>query len=210
MIRTNVVDLTTIDAVAYRHKLPSGGSGITILRYDQQQPGIASISTKTGEPILSTNTNPKNFPLEAFEEAMELTRGMNYKKQGSIKLKKKEIVEEEVVEEEVIVNEDEYQAIVAYYTDKNGNFSYDLMNKDMIQFAHSSKKVKEMIEEAKPVGRIREYIITSKFITITGNHDLTKKEALALADKLDELYPKSAFKELTEDLRRSLSKNKKK
>ena len=30
MIRTSVVELTTIPAVAYRQKLPAGGSGVTI------------------------------------------------------------------------------------------------------------------------------------------------------------------------------------
>ena len=40
MIRTNVVNLTVIPAIAYRQKLPSGGSGVTILRYAVEQPGI--------------------------------------------------------------------------------------------------------------------------------------------------------------------------
>lgn len=34
MIRSDIVSLTQIDAVAFRQKLPACGSGITILRYD--------------------------------------------------------------------------------------------------------------------------------------------------------------------------------
>ena len=41
MVRTDIVELTVIDAVAFRQKLTAGGSGITILRYDAEQPGIA-------------------------------------------------------------------------------------------------------------------------------------------------------------------------
>lgn len=51
MIRTNVVSLSAIKAVAYRQKLMTGGSGIVIIRGDASQPGIASISKTFGEAI---------------------------------------------------------------------------------------------------------------------------------------------------------------
>lgn len=53
MIRTNVVLLSVIKAVAYRQKLMTGGSGIVIIRGDASQPGIASISKTSGEAIQS-------------------------------------------------------------------------------------------------------------------------------------------------------------
>ena len=56
MIRTETVPLTTIPAAAYRQKLMSGGAGIVIMRSDSAQPGIASISRKTGKPIPTANT----------------------------------------------------------------------------------------------------------------------------------------------------------
>lgn len=34
MIRTNVVKLSVIKGIAYRQKLPAGGSGIVIIRED--------------------------------------------------------------------------------------------------------------------------------------------------------------------------------
>ena len=58
MIRTDTVTLTVIPAVAFRQKLPAGGSGVTILRYDAKQPGIASISKTSGEPIPAANIPP--------------------------------------------------------------------------------------------------------------------------------------------------------
>ena len=57
MVRTETVNLTVIEAVAFRQKLNAGGSGITILRYDIDQPGIASISKTSGEAIPTDNTS---------------------------------------------------------------------------------------------------------------------------------------------------------
>ena len=71
MIRTNTVKLSVIKAMAFRQKLASGGSGITIIRPDYSQPGIASISTKTGEVIPTKNCNRKMFPDKAFAEAIK-------------------------------------------------------------------------------------------------------------------------------------------
>ena len=43
MIRTNVVTLTVIPAIAYREKLQDGGSAIVVYRKGETQPGIAGI-----------------------------------------------------------------------------------------------------------------------------------------------------------------------
>ena len=61
MIRTNTVQLSVIPAYAYRHKLKDGGSGITILRKDTAQPGIASISKTSGEAIPSVRSLAKSL-----------------------------------------------------------------------------------------------------------------------------------------------------
>ena len=118
MIRTDVVQLTTIRATAYRQKLTAGGSGIVILRNDFKQPGVASISKTSGQAIPAANTSKEKYPMEAFQEAIELTAGLPYRKQGSPQLKDypipaEEAPEEEVIEEvEVIVDSAEYQKIV--------------------------------------------------------------------------------------------------
>ena len=74
MLRTTAVELTTIPAAAFRIKTADGPS-ITVQRDDYKQPGIASISRTSGEPIPSKNTNLKKYPLEAFREAIEKTNG---------------------------------------------------------------------------------------------------------------------------------------
>ena len=212
MIRTNVVKLTTIPAVAFRQKLTVGGSGITILRYDYEQPGIASISKTSGKPILSANTPAKMYPEEAFLEAMQLTVGMPYHKQKGVKLQGEAPVEvvEEVPEPEVsMADRPEYLAVVNQYTDKNGQLSYDLINKDMIQFAHRSSIVRRMIQEGESATTIRDYVVGVKFRNISGNDDLTDKEVVGITELLDEVSPKGVYREFNNELKKLLKAAKK-
>ena len=208
MIRTDVVSLTVIDAVAFRQKLTAGGSGVTILRYDAAQPGIASISKTSGDAIPTDNTPKDLYPEASFKEAIRLTAGMPYKKRGSVRLTKKTVKEvtpeaaEEVTEEEVIIDSGEYQKLVDHYTDKNGKLSSELLNKDPIRFAHTSKTVRAMMEEGEVQKKIRTYIVCTKFRTVTGNRKLTEAQALKMADLLDEVSPKFVFKELNSELRK--------
>lgn len=210
MIRTNVVKLTVIPAVAYRRKLPSGGSSIVIVRADYSQPGIASISNKTGEAILAANTPEKQYPREAFREAMQLTNGMPYRKQGSIKLTEEMLVAEvkdeaeEQQPQEVVLDSASYQKIIDTYTDKAGKLSYDLLNKDLIKFAHYSSIVREMVNDKVSVDKIRLYVVKNKFANITGNYDLSDEEVLKIVEMLDDVSPKGVFKNLNEEIRKLL------
>lgn len=204
MIRTKVVELTQIKGIAYRQKLPSGGSGIVILREGVAQPGIASISKKTGEAVLTANTPADVYPQEAFQEAMALTAGLPYKKLGKVQLNEDTAPEqpEEPAAEEVIVDSEEYGKIVEKYTAKNGKLSYDLINKDMIKFAYSSSIVRKMVQDGESDEKIRLYIAGTKFRKITGNPELTDAQVLKIVELLDEVSPKGVFKEFNEELRK--------
>ena len=204
MIRTKVVNLGKIKGIAFRQKLPSGGSGIVILREGVAQPGIASISKTSGEAIPTANTPVDVYPQDVFKEAMELTVGLPYKKLGKVQLNEEISVEEpaEKQAEEVVVDSEEYAKIVEKYTDKNGKLSYDLLNKDMIKFAYSSSIVRKMIEEGENDDKIRLYIAGTKFHKITGNPELTDAQVLKIIELLDEVSPKGVFKEFNEELRK--------
>jgi hypothetical protein len=54
--------------------------------------------------------------------------------------------EAEDPEDKVTIDSAEYAAVVSAYTNKKGELSYDLLNKDFIQFAHSSKIVGDMVQ----------------------------------------------------------------
>ncbi len=211
MIRTDIVSLTVIDAVAFRQKLSAGGAGVTVLRYDTEQPGIASISKTSGEAIPAANTQLDLYPPEAFNEAIQLTAGLPYKKRGGVRLEKKAVretapaPEETVTEEEILIDSGEYQKLVDRYTDKCGKLSYELLNRDLIRFSHASKTVRRMLEEGKSLEEIRTHIVSGKFSTVTGNRKLTQAQALKMADLLDEVSPKSVFKALDAELRRLIA-----
>ena len=209
MYRTNAVKLSVIPALAYRQRLTSGGSGITILRPDAKQPGIASISKTSGEAIPAANTPEKLYPAEAFAEAIALTAGMPYRKQKNIRVTEAMVAEpigEETEEKDVVIDSSDYQKIVEHYTDKNGKLSYDLINRDMIKFAHSSSIVREMIAEGEGAANIRGYITGMKFRNITENRDLTDDQVQKISELLDEVSPKGVYKELNSELRKLLKK----
>ena len=212
MIRTKVVTLSVIKGVAYRQKLMKGGSGIVIVREDASQPGIASISKTSGEAIPAANTPKKLFPLEAFNEAIALTSGLPYKKQGGVQLKGGSIAEEpapkENEPEEVVVSSAEYLKIVEKYSDKTGRLSYDLLNKDMIKFAHSSSVVRGMIDAGAKQKEIAAYVAGAKFRNIAGNSKLSDAQIQKMIDLLDEVSPKGVFREFNAEIRRSLKARK--
>ena len=216
MIRTNVVDLTVIPAAAYRQKLPTGGAGIVILRSDVKQPGIASISKTSGKAIPSANTPAESYPAEAFQEAIALTAGLPYHRQGSVRYVSRKLKEEqdkpapELEEYEAVVDSREYAAVVERFTDKNGKLSYELLNREFIKFAHSSSKVREMLEAHRSVEAIRLYIAGAKFRSITGNDKLTDAQVLKIAELLDEASPKGVFRDLNKELRAKLKAAKQK
>jgi hypothetical protein len=217
MIRTKVVELSTIEAVAYRQKLKNGKSGVVIMRYDTAQPGLASLNRSTGEPDPSANTNLDVFPIEAFREALELTSGMPYSRRGAIKLSGspeqsgagEEPPEEEASPEELAtVDSAEYEAVVKAYTNKKGELSYDLLNKDFIQFATSSKIVADMVANGATEDEIRDHIVKVKLESLTGNRELTTAQTQQIVEMLDEVSPRYVLRELNDEIRRMLSQAK--
>ena len=67
-----------------------------------------------------------------------------------------------------------------------------------------------MIEEGASTKKVRTYVVTTKFRTATGNKNLTEEQAMKMAELLDEVSPKSVFKQLDAELRRMSSANKRK
>jgi len=86
----------------------------------------------------------------------------------------------------------------------------ELLNRDLIKFAHSSRTVHSMIAEGASTKKVRTYIVTSKFRTVTGNKKLTEEQAMKMGNLLDEVSPRSVFKQLDAELRKSSAANKRK
>lgn len=227
MIRTDYVRLTTLDGVAYRQKLKAGGSGIVIHKRGINQPGMAYVNKRDAKPVLRDNINREEYPEAAFAEAIELTVGMPYSKRKPIafplqhlpavptedetvapvaEVVEIEETEEDAVEDLDIVNSREYQAIVAQYTDKKGALSYQLINRDFIQFAVRSKPVANMIEAHESVENILLYVVSHRLQTITKARNLDDKMVSGIIELLDEVSPRYVFKDLQDEIRKLLAR----
>jgi len=213
IIRTAAVELSSIPAIAYKQKLASGGSGVKILRLDVDAAAVITVDRRTGAGTPFAKLDAKLFPEEAIDEALEATQGLPYSARGKINVKvfeeKKEAEDVEEIEEEKVdmVKSDEYAAIVARYSDEKGKLNYALMNKDFMQFANKSKIVADMLGAKASVDDMLVFIVKSRAAFIAGKKDsLPDKDVAALIETLDEIDPRSAFKELTAFLRRKLAK----
>ncbi|MCL2456990.1 MAG: hypothetical protein FWD19_05530 [Defluviitaleaceae bacterium] len=217
IIRTKIVELNAIPAAAYKIKLKSGGSGIKIHRTDKEASAFAEIDKRSGEISFAFTAD---FPAEAFEEAVEQLIGMPYSARGKVKIGVSEAVdacEIEVPEEEApgthadplanAADSDEFNAIVDLYSDVSGRINYQLLNKQFIQFAAKNKTVSKMVGELASEKDILLYIVKNRAAFLAGKReDLSDDATLALIDAIEEIDPRSAFKELKLHLRRMMSR----
>lgn len=218
IIRTKAVELTSIPAIGYKLKLPGGGAGVKILRLDIDAHADATLDKRTGEAVPYGSFDEKLFPSEAFDEALELTAGMPYSLRGNIKLAvsgdavkdggddgAKEA--EPPIKINAMIDSDEYIAIAERYSDENGKMNYLLMNKDFIQFASKSKVVSDMVANKALAEDILIFIIKSRAALVANKKEsLSDEDTKMLIETLDEIDPRSAFKELKHHVNRLLAK----
>jgi len=105
-----------------------------------------------------------------------------------------------------VMASDECKAFITKYTDKNGKLSYQLMNKDLIQFASKSSIVRKMLSEKTDVDVIVKYIVNSKATSLSGNNGMSDEMLTVFINTFDSMNTRSAFKELKEHLRGKLSR----
>lgn len=213
MIRTQAIELNTIPAIAFKQKLASGGAGLKIQRMDTEATAAFTIDRRTGDALPYGAYKAELFPEDAIQEALELTQGLPYSARGKIVVlgysaaTEPEDVTEEQVEAVDMVDSDEYKAIVARYIDEKGKLNYTLMNKDFIQFAAKSKVVADMVSARATEEEILCAILKSRATFLSGKKEsLDDKQVMALLETLDEIDPRSAFKELKASIRRMLAK----
>ena len=215
IIRTTAVELAAIPAIAYKQKLASGGAGIKIQRLDTEAMAMFTIDRRSGEALPYGSVDEVLFPDEAVYEAKELTAGLPYTARGKIKItvfagpKEEEDVTDADTEAVDMVDSPEYLALTGRYAGANGKLNYQLMNKDFIQFASRSTIVGQMVAERASEQEILDYIVAARAAFLCGEKEpLGPAETAALIETLDEIDPRSAFKELRLHLRRVMSKTK--
>ena len=214
IIRTKAVELSAIPAVAYKQKLATGGAGVKLIRLDREVSAVATVDRRTGEAVAYGKVDAGLFPMVAFDEAIELLEGQPYSARGNISLKAQEqpageAVAEQTPEKVDMVGSDEYKAIVERYGDEKGKLNYRLMNKDFIQFAAGSKMVSELIGAGASPEEILVFIVKSRATFISGKKESLEDDRVRdLIETLDEINPRSAFKELKAHLNRQLARKK--
>jgi len=216
IIRTKVMELSTIPAVAYKLKLASGGSGIKMYRTDCDETAFAVIDKRTATPLVDARTNVALFPDAAFDEAIDMLAGLPYSARGKVKI----VVCDEPDTEDIclqddqknlttacMVDSDEFNAIIDRYSDEHGKINYALMNKQFMQFAQTSKVVGEMVGNKESESAIRLFILKNRAAHLANKREhLSDDEAAMLLEALDEIDPRSAFKELTLYLRKRMAR----
>ena len=216
MIRTEAVRLTTIDALAYKQKLGSGGSGITIMTPDDK--AVFTINKRDGKCVPYGSVNAELFKAKVINEAIALTQGLPYRRLGNITKVYEDIhCDESLVDLESedskadidVLASAEYKEFIAQYTDKNGKFSYQLMNKDLMQFAARSSVVRRMLEEKATVDSIVRYIVKSKAADLANNKGMEDDMLTVFIETFDSMNTRSAFKELNAYLRDKMRRKKK-
>ena len=215
IIRTPAVELTTIPAIAYKQKLSAGGSGVKIMRLDTDASAVLTIDRRTGDGVPRGKIDDQLFPEEALSEAVTLTSGMAYSARGKIRItaqieiKEPDDVDETELEKIDMVGSVEYIAITERYSDEKGKMNYPLMNKDFIQFSSKSKIVSEMVQNRVSIEELLRYILKNRAGFIANSKvSLSDAQTDALHETLDEIDPRSAFKELTQHLKRMLARAK--
>ena len=215
IIRTAAVELSTIPAIAYKQKLASGGAGIKFFRLDTDASAVLTIDRRTGEGVPRGKIDEQLFPEDALSEAIALTTGMAYSARGKIRVnaytenKEADDVEAAEVDKIDMVGSAEYTAIIERYADELGKLNYPLMNKDFIQFASKSKTVNTMVQNKALTEDLLRYILKNRAGFIANSKEsLSDEQTDALLETLDEIDPRSAFKELSQHLRRMLARAK--
>ena len=213
MIRTEAVKLVSLNGIAFKQKLQAGGAGITIITPDDK--AVYTINKRDGACVPYGTVNNEVFTKTVLSEALELTKGSPYKRLGAVTKvyddshSDESPIETESEDEKTVVDviaSVEYKEFIAQYTDKNEKFSYQLMNKDLIQFASRSSVVRTMLAEKNSADSILRYVVKSKAADLARNKGMEENMLTAFIDTFDSMNTRSAFKELKAHLRGKLSK----
>ena len=216
MVRTEALQMTSIRGLTFKQKLTAGGTGITIITPDDR--AVYTINKRNGSCVPYGKVNSDIFTLTVINEALELTKGLPYKRLGAISKvhldNHFDMIPAELAEKDDkividVIESLEYKEFIAQYTDKNGKFSYQLMNKELMQFASRSSVVRKMLSEKADADSIVRYIVRSKAADLARNRGMDDETLTAFIDMFDSMNTRSAFKELTAYLREKMSRNKK-
>ena len=215
MIRTETVKLSNVVGLAYKQKLAAGGTGLAIITPNDR--AAYTINKRDGSVVPYGTVDTNVFTDAMVNEALELTRGLSYKRLGKVtKVYEDSHCDETSADLETeddkpsmdVMASKEYEGFIMEYTDKNGKFSYQLMNRDLMKFADRSSVVSNMAAEGDSDGKIARYIIRSKAVSLARTKTMDDGFLDAFIETFDSMNTRSAFKELNSHIRSKKSRKK--
>jgi len=215
MIRTEIVKLNSMTGLAYKQKLTAGGTGLAIITPNDR--AAFSINKRDGSVVPYGEVDAITFTGEVIEEALELTKGLPYRRLGKVtKVYDDSHCDETSAELETeddepsvcVIASKEYAGFIKEYTDKNGKFSYQLMNRDLMKFADRSSVVDNMVSEGESGDAILRYIVRSKVVSIARTKAVEDAFLTTFIETFDSMNTRSAFKELNAHIRAKMGKRK--
>ena len=215
MIRTATVKLNGILGLAYKQKLMDGGAGLAIITPNER--AAYTINKRDGKAVPYGAVDADVFTGAVVDEAMDLTRGLPYRRLGKVTKvygdshsdeTPADLESEDDAASIDVVASKEYNEFIMEYTDKNGKFSYQLMNRDMMKFADRSSVVRAMLGEGEGDKAIARYVIRSKAVSLAGTREMGDKFLTAFITTFDSMNTRSAFKELNAHIRAKKGKAK--
>ncbi|MCL2061899.1 MAG: hypothetical protein FWH03_04660 [Firmicutes bacterium] len=180
------------EAVAVTVGLPFTASSRVVFKHLPSPKAVERFNKKLQAAAPACNAQQASELIEAATEEPEVD----------------EPAAEEVTPEKIcMVDTPEYQAIIKEYTLLNGKLDYRRMNKDFIQTANSGRGVKILIDKGVSLNEILLFVVKNRAAALAKRKDtLSDDEAQALVDCLDEIDPRSPFKELNAHIKRMLAK----
>ena len=215
MIRTEIVKLNTLTGLAYKQKLTAGGTGLAIITPDDR--AAFTINKRDGSVVPYGEVDAITFTNKVIEEALELTKGLSYRRLGKVTKVYEDChcdetsAELETEDDEpsiCVISSKEYEGFIMEYTDKNGKFSYQLMNRDLMKFADKSSVVGNMISEGESGEAILRYIVSSKVVNLARTKAIDDAFLTTFIETFDSMNTRSAFKELNAHIRAKMGKRK--
>ena len=215
MIRTETVKLSTVVGLAYKQKLAAGGAGLAIITPNDR--AAYTINKRDGSAVPYGTVDGSVFTDAMVNEALELTRGLSFKRLGKVTKvyedchcdeSSAELESEDDKPSIDVLASKEYEGFIMEYTDKNGKFSYQLMNRDLMKFADKSSVVGNMIAGGESDEAIVSYIVRSRAVDLARTKSLEDGFLASFMETFDSMNTRSAFKELNAHIRSKKSKTK--
>jgi hypothetical protein len=206
MIRTKLVELETIPAIAYREKLITGDEVIAIIREDNPKIALRTIDRLTRKLIFEVSEeNNSNYPANSFQEAYQITQGFPYEIRPAISL----FQEEDLNESEGMIEllkSTIYQLLLQKYK-MAGLWNMEPWNDELILFMKTGTWLKDFLQNGYEESEVFIYVVKETANLLGEEKDeITRNQAALLINLVESCFVENPFKKAKEYLSKKSKK----